>query len=71
MTVVLAAIAVKGDAIVMACDRMLARAQLTYQFEHDNTKVKKIDKYLVGYAGTTAFADDIASHQYSQFEEVH
>lgn len=71
MTIVLASIAEKGNAIIMASDRMLARAQLTYQFEHDNPKIRKVGSYLVGYAGTTTFADDILSHNYTAVSPMH
>lgn len=70
MTIVLASIAEKGNAIIMASDRMLARAQLTYQFEHDSPKIRIIDDYLIGYAGTTTFADDIVSHEYHDLKPI-
>ena len=66
MTIVLASIADKGNAVIMAADRMLSMPELTYQFEHDSMKIRKIGNYLVGYAGTTTFADDILSHDYGQ-----
>ncbi|MBI2918791.1 MAG: hypothetical protein HYY01_12480 [Chloroflexi bacterium] len=64
MTIVLASIADKGNALIMASDRMLARAHLTYQFEHDSPNIRSLGSYLVGYAGATTFADDIMSHKY-------
>lgn len=64
MTIVLASIADKGSAIIMASDRMLARGQLSYQFEHDSPKIRVIGNYLIGYAGTTSYGDDIISHPY-------
>ena len=64
MTIVLASIADDGNAIIMASDRMLSMPELTYQFEHDSPKIRNVGKYLVGYAGTTTFADDILSHDY-------
>jgi hypothetical protein len=70
MTVVLAAIAGNGDAIIMASDRMLARASLTYQFEHDSPKIRQVNDYLIGYAGTTTFADDIVSHKYPKIKNT-
>lgn len=66
MTIVLASIAEKGNAIIMASDRMLARGQLSYQFEHDSPKIRVLKNYLIGYAGTTSFGDDIISHEYSK-----
>jgi hypothetical protein len=71
MTIVLASIADKGNAIIMASDRMLARAQLTYQFEHDSPKVRQINNYLIGYAGPTTFADDIMAHRYEHLSSIH
>ncbi|MDO8567609.1 MAG: hypothetical protein Q7R57_02710, partial [Dehalococcoidales bacterium] len=70
MTVVLASIAEKGNAIIMASDRMLSMPELTYQFEHDSGKIRKIGQYLVGYAGTTTFADDILSHEYGNLGTI-
>jgi len=70
MTVVLASIAQNGNAIIMASDRMLARASLTYQFEHDSPKIRQVNDYLIGYAGTTTFADDIVSHKYPTFKTM-
>ncbi len=65
MTVVLASIAERGNAIIMASDRMLVMPELTYQFEHDSLKLREIRGYIVGYAGTSTFADDILSHDLS------
>ncbi len=70
MTIVLASIAEKGNAIIMAADRMLAMPELTYQFEHDSPKIRKIANYLVGYAGPTTFADDILSHDFKQLDSM-
>ncbi|MBM3133503.1 MAG: hypothetical protein FJZ95_10820 [Chloroflexi bacterium] len=64
MTVVLASIAAGGDAIIMASDKMLTQQDLTYQYEHDGTKIRALGPYLVGYAGTTVFADDIICRGY-------
>jgi hypothetical protein len=64
VTIVLASIAENGKAMIMASDRMLGRADLTYQFEHDSVKIRSVGKHLVGYSGTTTFADDILSHDY-------
>ncbi len=69
MTIVLASIADKGNAIVMASDRMLARGQLSYQFEHDSPKIRVIGSYLLGYAGTTSYGDDIISHEYKNTQK--
>lgn len=71
MTIVLASIADAGDSIVMTSDRMLASAELSYQFEHDSVKIRSIGRYLVGYAGATALADDILSHEYQARESMH
>lgn len=71
MTIVLASIADKGNAIIMASDRMLARAQLTYQFEHDSPKIRQIGDYLIGYAGAATFADDIVTHKYANLTPIH
>jgi 20S proteasome alpha/beta subunit len=70
MTIVLASIADKGNAIIMASDRMLSMPELTYQFEHYSMKIRRIGNYLVGYAGTTTFADDILSHDYGQINTI-
>ena len=66
MTIVLASIANNGNALIMASDRMLARAGLTYQFEHDRPKIRILSHYLIGYAGTTSYGDDIISHEYKK-----
>jgi hypothetical protein len=70
MTIVLASIAEKGNAIVMVAERMLSMPEMTYQFEHDTPKIRKIANYLVGYAGPTTFADDILSHGFKNTDKI-
>ncbi len=64
MTTVLASTAMNGDAIVMASDRMVARAGLAAQWEHDTPKIRVLGRFLIGYTGTASVGDDIISHDY-------
>ena len=42
MTIVLASIADKSNAVVMVADRMLSLPSMTYQFEHDSPKLGEL-----------------------------
>lgn len=64
MTIVLASITRDSNTIIMSSDKMLTQSDFTHHFEHDSVKIVPIGYYLVGYAGTTVFADDIIGHGY-------